>query len=120
MEIIDNKNTLIHNRGDKGTLRIFSKIGSFKVDDELKFSIVTKGNYNDVVFQKIFKIPEECSEFFMSFTNEEMRIGPVISKKVEYYYEIELNDDTTLIGSKRTGDSRFILYPEAVKKEVSE
>ena len=33
-----------------------AKITPFKTDDVLKFSIVTKGNYSDVVFQKEFKI----------------------------------------------------------------
>lgn len=116
MEIIDNRQTLEHTRGDKGALLLEAKTTPFKTDDVLKFSIVTKGNYSDVVFQKEFKITEECSEFYLTFTKEEMKIGEPISDKVTYYYEIELNGDTTLVGS-RSKHKKFILYPEAGDKE---
>ena len=119
MKVIDSKFTIAHNRGAKGNLRLLATKAPFKVDDVIKFSIVTKNNYEDVVFQKEFKITEECTEYVLQFTKDEMRIGDPISKKVEYYYEIELNDDTTLLGSFTDGDKRFVLYPEAgTKKEV--
>ena len=122
MEIIDSRYTMEHYRGDKGGIRLVTKPGlrTFKTDDVIAFSIVTKGNYNDVVFQKEFKVEEDCTEYILGFTNEEMRIGEPISEKVTYYYEIELNNDTTLIGS-RSKHKKFILYPEAAKKkEVGE
>ena len=123
MEVIDKKYTLIHNRGAKGAIKLSASktsTGTFKKDDVIKFSIVTKDNYDDVVFQKEFTVQEECTEFFLTFTNEEMRIGNVISNKVEYYYEIELNNDTTLIGSYKDGHKKFVLYPEAGKKKEAE
>lgn len=121
MEVIDSKFTIAHNRGAKGALRLIADEAPFKTDDVIKFSIVTKGDYEDVIFQKEFIVSEECTEFFLQFTNEEMRIGDPISKKVEYYYEIELNNDTTLLGSYVDGDKRFVLYPEAgTKKGVDE
>lgn len=122
MEIIDKRYTMEHTRGDKGGIRLVTKPGlrSFKIDDVIKFSIVTKGNYNDVVFQKEFKVEEDCTEYILGFTNEEMRIGePISDKEVTYYYEIELNNDTTLIGS-RNKHKKFILYPEAATKEADE
>ena len=48
----DAKNTITHNRGDKGAIRLVNKNGMFKKDDKFTFSIVKKGNYSDVVFQK--------------------------------------------------------------------
>ena len=119
MEVIDKNYTIEHTRGDKGSLILKSKETSpFKIGDILTFSIITKGNYSDVVFQKEFKIEEETVEFVLSFTNEEMRIGDPINDKVTYYYEIDLNDDTTLIGSRKT-HKQFILYPEVIKKGVN-
>lgn len=118
MEVIDKNYTIEHTRGDKGTLRLKSSASPFKIGDILTFSIVTKGNYSDVVFQKEFKIEEETMEFHLTFTNEEMRIGEPINDKVTYYYEIDLNDDTTLIGSRKT-HKLFILYPEVIKKGVN-
>ena len=116
MKIIDEKYTIIHNRGDKGAIKLVNKIGTFKLGDKFKFSIVKKGDYNDVVFQKEFEVSEDSTEYFLTFTGDEMRFGEPISKKKEYWYEIDLNDDTTLIGSDETGDKKFILYPEASRK----
>ena len=113
----DAKNTITHNRGDKGAIRLINKNGTFKKGDKFTFSIVKKGNYADVVFQKIFVVTEDCDIFYLSFTNEEMRIGDVISTRVTYYYEIDLNNDTTILGHDKDGDKLFILYPEAAKKE---
>lgn len=123
MEVINSKYTLVHNRGAKGAIRLLASstsTGKFNPDDEIKFSIVTEGEYGDVVFQKKFIVPEECTEFFLTFTNEEMRIGDIISDKVTYYYEIELNNDTTLLGAGRKGHKKFILYPEAVNQKEGE
>lgn len=113
----DAKNTITHNRGDKGAIRLINKKGTFKKDDKFTFSIVRKGNYADVVFQKVFVVPEDCDIFYLSFTNEEMRIGEIISTRTTYWYEIDLNNDTTILGHDKDGDKLFILYPEAAKKE---
>lgn len=115
----DEKNTITHNRGSKGSIKLVHKNGNFKIGDRFKFSIVEKGNYDNVVFQKEFNVLEECSEFFLTFSSDEMRIGEVISKEKEFYYEIEMNDDTTLIGYDENKHKKFILYPEAGTKEVS-
>ena len=113
----DAKNTITHNRGDKGAIRLINKNGTFKKRDRLTFSIVKKGNYDDVVFQKLFIVTEECDAFYLTFTNEEMRFSDVISVRTTYYYEIDMNDDTTIIGHDKDGDKLFILYPEAAKKK---
>ena len=118
MKVIDNKYTMTHNRGAKGSIKLISKNGNYKVGTTFKFSIVDE-KYDDVVFQKEFEVKEECSEFFLTFTNEEMRFYKPISQEREFYYEIEMNDDTTLIGYDEDKHKKFILYPEAIKKEVS-
>jgi hypothetical protein len=115
----DEKNNITHNRGDKGSIKLTNKNGTFKVEDKFKFSIVEKGDYNKVIFQKEFEVEEETNEFFLTFTNEEMRFSEPISKEKEYYYEIDMNDDTTLVGYDENKHKKFILYPEAVKKEDS-
>ena len=112
--------TLHHNRGAKGTIRLNKKNGNFNVGDTLKFSILEKGNYNNVIFQKNFKVLEEKSSFCLNFTSEEMRIGEVISKEEEYWYELKLNDETPLIAFDREKAKKFILYPEAPNKEVND
>lgn len=115
----DLKNNITHTRGDKGTIKLVNKNGTFKVGDKFKFSIVKKKDYSNVIFQKEFEVIEESTEFYLTFTNEEMRFGPIINDSVEYWYEIDMNDDTTLIGHEKNA-KRFILLPEAAKKEASE
>lgn len=109
--------SLKHNRGAKGSIKLINKNGTFKIGDIFKFSIVEKGEYEKVLFQKKFEVTEACSEYFLTFTSEEMRFCEPINKEEEFYYEIEQNEDTTLIGYDETKHKKFILYPEAGNKE---
>lgn len=105
------------NRGDRGTIRITNTLGNFKVGDKLKFSIVAAANYNNVVFQKTYVVTEEGPDFYLTLNSEDTRIGDVISKPTTYNYEVEYNNDYTLIGYDKTGSKNFILYPEAPNKD---
>lgn len=105
------------NRGDRGTIKLTNTIGNFKVGDRLKFSIVEKGDYESIVFQKTFTVTEESTEFHLTLTSEDTRIGDVISKPVTYWYEVEYNGDQTLIGyDKKEKAKKFILLPEVPNK----
>lgn len=108
------------NRGDRGTIKLTNTLGSFKVGDKLKFSIVDKGNYNKVVFQKTYTVTEESTEFYLTLTREDTRIGEVISKEKVYWYEVDYNDGNTLIGYDKSKAKRFVLFPEAPNKEGSD
>ena len=115
MEIIDKE---IHiNRGDrllmefsidnKGTDYIFQE------GDRLKFSIYEKkGMDKSPVLQKEF-IPDVGSTILdIDIPGSEMKIGEMANKPIEYWYEIELNDDETIIGYDEDGAKKLILYPE--------
>lgn len=104
------------NRGDRGTFRLSAKEGNFKVGDKIVFSIIERQNYNNVVFQKEYIITQEGPTFDITLTKEDTTIGPIISNKVEYWYEVEYNGDQTLIGYDKNRQKKFILYPEAPKK----
>ena len=50
----------------------------------------------------------------IKLTSVETRIGDAFKDgSVTYWYEIELNGDTTLIGYDDEGAKKFVLYPEA-------
>lgn len=105
------------NRGDRFTIKINNNLGTFKIGDKIKFSIVEKGDYNNVVLQKEFVVNEESTEFYLTLTSEDTRIGDVISRPVTYWYEVEYNGDQTLIGyDKKEKAKKFILLPEAPNK----
>lgn len=101
------------NRGNRATIKLTSSKGNFKVGDKLKFSIVEKNDYSNVIFQKEYTIIEESNIAYITLTKEDTTIGDIISKEKEYNYEIEYNDDITLVGYDEEKGKKFIIYPEA-------
>lgn len=114
---INSDKTIEINRGDSGTITLTNKSGNFNVGDVLKFSIVEKKNYNNVLFQKEYTVETQSDTFDMPLTSEDTKIGNIISKPTTYWYEIEYNGNQTLIGYDENGAKEFILYPEAPEKE---
>ena len=48
-------------------------------------------------------------------TNEDTKIGDLINKPMEYWYELELNNEYTILGYDESGAKQLILYPEGSK-----
>ena len=98
------------NRGDRGTIRLKLKDNkTFSVGDKIKFSIVNRRDYNDVVFQKEYTVTTEGNTFDLLLTKEDTTIGDIISKPVTYNYEIEYNGNRTLLGYDEEGGKPFML-----------
>lgn len=104
------------NRGDRGTIILTNTLGNFKVGDKLKFSIIDKGNYKNLVFQKTYTVTEEGTKFYLTLTSEDTRFGEIISREKVYWYEIDYNDGNTLIGYDKNKGKKFVLYPEAPER----
>lgn len=104
-------------RGDRATIKLKNKTTDFNVGDVIKFSIVEKRNYNNLVFQKTYEVLESGETFDITLTSEDTTIGDIISDKKEYWYEIEYNGNQTPIGFDENKAKKFILYPEAPNKE---
>jgi hypothetical protein len=69
-------------------------------------------------------VTEECESVQIILTSEEMRIGDIINKPVDYWYEVELNPDTpytvTILGyTKEKGPKILSLTPEGGDNIVS-
>ena len=105
--------TIEINRGDRKTIVLKNKSGTFKVGDKLKFSIVEKKNYNNVLFQKTYTVTRESKYMPITLSREDMKIGDIISKKLVCWYEIEYNGSQTIVGYDDDGAKELILYPEA-------
>ena len=88
----------------------------FKPNDIVRINIMEKKGCDEVVFQKAFKVEEETETLEISLTGDETKIGEVISKPTDFWYEIELNPFTypqTIIGyDDETGAKIFKLFPE--------
>lgn len=113
--------TINVNRGDELNLNLTLDLDSgepytFEEGDKIVFSIYKKGDMsgNAVLVKEIDATPNETS-IDISLTSQETKIGEMINKPVEYWYEIELNGRYTVIGYDDKGAKIFKLFPEGSK-----
>jgi hypothetical protein len=108
-------------RGDAVAFNLSATIDNgetylFKPNDIVRINIMEKKGCDEVVFQKGFKVEEETETVEINLTGDETKIGEVISKPTDYWYEIELNPFTnpkTIIGyDDESGAKIFKLFPE--------
>lgn len=95
------------------------KVYTFKDGDVVRFKVYGKKNCEEVVLQKDFDAVAGEKEVNVLLTGEETKMGRIISKPVDYWYEIELNPDTkpqTIIGYDEDGAKVFRLFPEGGDK----
>lgn len=88
--------------------------------DVLRFKIIEAKNFNNIIKSKDFTVNELTAYVPIELTSEDTKIGEIIHKPVDYWYEIELNPDTnprTVIGYDRKGKKLFKLYPEGADKK---
>lgn len=94
----------------------------FEAGDVVRIKIMQKKNPGNVVLEKSFPVEEKTDKVSILLTGEEMKIGDVISKATDFWYEIELNPDTvpqTIVGFDEDGAKIFRLYPEGADMEVA-
>jgi hypothetical protein len=74
----------------------------FQVNDIIRFQIFDSKDANKIYLKKDFKVEEKTTEEIIIISAEEMKIGEIKNRAVEYWYEIELNPDTdetmTIVG----------------------
>lgn len=88
-----------------------------QIGDIVRFKVFEKKNVENVLLEKDFTIQEECQELNLELTADDMKIGELIDKPTDYWYEIELYPDTpktqTVVGyDKKTGPAILTLLPE--------
>ena len=94
----------------------------FQVGDVIRFKLMEKSNVENIILQKDVQVEEVCESVLLQIPSQEMKIGELINKPVEYWYEIELNPDTemtmTILGyTKKSGPRILTLTPEGGDKE---
>lgn len=95
----------------------------FEAGDVLRIKIYGKKNAQDVVLEKSFPITARTDRYMILLTEEDTKIGDVISKPKDYWYEVELNPFTnpqTIIGYDEDGAKVFKLFPEGKDSEEPE
>lgn len=108
-------------RGDKGIFTFSIDDYTFEVGDIIKFKIYNKKGLDlPPVFYKEIIIKNACESIDIYFTSEDTRIGELLNKRKEYWYEIELNENQTVKGFDDDGAKIFYLYPEGANPKVAD
>lgn len=87
----------------------------FLQGDVVRIKVTEKKECDNVVLQKDFIVTETREAVDIILNGQDTKIGDVISKPVDYWYEIELNPYTnpqTIIGYDNDGAKIFKLLPE--------
>ena len=87
----------------------------FQVGDVVRIKVYGKKDAENVVLQKDFPVTEITESVDIYLTEQDTKIGEVISKPKDYWYEIELNpydNPQTIIGYDEDGAKVFKLFPE--------
>ena len=106
-------------RGDTVYLKINAmnngKPYTFQAGDVLRVKVFGKKDCETVERQKDFPITTATQEVDVILDGAFTKIGEVISKPKDYWYEVELNpfdNPTTIIGYDEDGAKLFRLFPE--------
>lgn len=87
----------------------------FQSGDVVRIKVFGKKDCETVVLQKDFPVTAESETVEIFLTEEDTKIGGVISKHKDYWYEVELNPESnpqTIIGYDDDGAKIFRLFPE--------
>ena len=127
MIYIEEDKSISVTRGDIAIFSVAADVDgerhTFSPGDVVRIKVFEKKNADNVVLQKDFPITEESENVTITLTAADTKIGGVISKPVDYWYEIELNpfsDPQTIIGYDGDGAKLFKLLPEGGDLEIEE
>lgn len=91
----------------------------FQPDDKITFVVVNKKGYTkEEILRKEYTLREigyitETEIAELPLTEEDTKIFPLSDKAQTFWYDIILNDTTTILGFDNEGAKRIIIYPEA-------
>lgn len=116
---IDDDMTIYITRGDVAYFSVTADNNGvpykFKPGDVVRMKVFAKKDAANVVLQKDFPITVEVDHVNIYLEEKDTKIGEVISKPVDYWYEVELNPFTnpqTIVGYDDDGAKIFKLFPE--------
>ena len=119
MFVINEDLSIYLTRGDAAAFSVDAMIDgtayTFKMGDVVRFNVFAKKDCTDVVLQKNVTVAKETNVVEIALDKEDTKIGEVISKPVDYWYEVELNPNTypqTIIGYDENGAKVLKLFPE--------
>ena len=117
---IDSAKTIHITRGDIATIKFSAKFKTgnpylFKENDIVRFTTVEKTHYESIILTQDVLVTADSEFVEVNLHESDTRIGDVINKPKDYWYEVTVNPDTapqTIIGHDTAGPKIFRLYPE--------
>lgn len=125
MFVIREDKTICLTRGDIANIVVSAnlqdgKAYTFEAGDIVRFRVYKKRDCSSVVIQKETEVEAKTEAVTISLTKADTKIGEIINKPVDYWYEVEVNPDTepqTIIGYDEDGEKIFRLYPEGSESQ---
>lgn len=103
-------------RGDRGVIELEIDDYTFVVGDSIELRVYEKKGLEKLpVLSKEVTVTKECETLEIELTSKDTAIGNIENKQKNYWYEVELNDNNTVIGYDEEGPKLFVLYPEGVE-----
>ena len=119
MFVVNDDNSIYVTRGDIALIDVKAEFDerpyTFQPGDLLRIKVFGKKDCEEVVLQKDFPVTEVTQMVQLYLSGEDTKIGEVISKPKDYWYEVELNplsEPQTIIGYDADGAKVFKLFPE--------
>ena len=120
MFVINNDGSIYLTRGDIASIEISAKKSEtenyvFQVGDIVRFNVFEKKQCDNVVLQKDVEVQEESTSVTIILDRMDTKLGELIHKPKDYWYEVELNPETTpqtLVGYDADGPKILRLFPE--------
>lgn len=117
---INNDKSIYLTRGDIANITVSAntsdgKLYTFQKGDVVRFKVFKRRDCGCVEIQKDTVVEAEATQVDIYLSKDDTKIGDVISKPTNYWYEIELNPNTqpqTIVGYDEEGEKLFVLYPE--------
>lgn len=120
MFIVNSDGSIHVTRGDIGSLKVGIKTSEstdyvFKTGDIVRFNVHERNHPENVVLRKDVVVNSETTIVAITLSRDDTKIGSLVRKPTDYWYEVELNPDTvpqTFIGYDGDGPKIFRLFPE--------
>lgn len=120
MFIVNDDGSIYITRGDIGSFEVGimeseSTEYVFKSGDKVRFNVHERNHPERVVLVKDVLVDQNTTTITITLSRDDTKIGDIIRKPIDYWYEVELNPDTvpqTFIGYDVDGPKIFRLFPE--------
>lgn len=103
-------------RANKAIITVTPNSYTFKVGDIIEFKVYKEKGLDQLpVLYKRLVVETAGPSFDIELTPEETNIGDPMNDMVEYWYEIELNNDTSIVCYDDVNGPKILeLYPKGV------